>query len=420
MDNQKTVFISYRRAQSRHWARSMFLDLKANGWDVFLDVDTIDSGDFDRIILNQIGARAHFILLISEGSMQRCTNEGDWLLREIEEAVRLQRNIVPIVDEGVDFDHEMSHLPPALRNDISKKNALPWNHFYFDSAMEKLRTRFLKSPEYIRIVAAPVTEQDEVQRRLLRVESEVPPKPTSLSLMPAPFEWVEIPGGRGTMRTNEEGVSLPVPTERYWMAKYPVTNAQYGVFIKNGGYETERWWPDEGWEWKSSINLKQPHFWHALDFDGSDQPVVCVSWYEAVAFCLWLSEVTDEAIMLPTEAQWQYAAQGKDGRAYPWGHQWHCAFCNNRVDPCGSNATTPVTQYKRIGDSPFGVTDMAGNVWEWCLTQHERVDQYSEINLRASRGCDFTATQSTGYRCDSRSFRQAIDRNVTGFRICRS
>lgn len=78
---QKTVFISYRREKSKHLARAIYQDLRMHGWDVFLDVTTIDSGDFDRIILNQIAARAHFILLISPGALERCASPGDWLRR---------------------------------------------------------------------------------------------------------------------------------------------------------------------------------------------------------------------------------------------------------------------------------------------------------------------------------------------------
>ena len=92
-----------------------------HGWDAFLDVTTIDSGDFDRIILNQIGARAHFILLISRDALQRCTNRGDWVLREIDEAVRQDRNIVPIIEEDADFNTEMAYLPKPLRATISRK-----------------------------------------------------------------------------------------------------------------------------------------------------------------------------------------------------------------------------------------------------------------------------------------------------------
>ena len=155
---QKTVFISYRRALSRHLARSIYQDLKLNGWDVFLDVNTIDSGDFDRIILSQIGARAHFILLISPGSLERCANPGDWVLREIQEAVRLERNIVPVVEEGADFDRELSCLPPDLRAAVGRRNALPLTHFFFDAAVEMLRTRFLRTPASIAIAAPPPAE----------------------------------------------------------------------------------------------------------------------------------------------------------------------------------------------------------------------------------------------------------------------
>ena len=190
---QKTVFISYRRALSKHLARSIYQDLKMNGWDVFLDVNTIDSGDFDRIILNQIGARAHFILLISKGSLERCANNGDWVLREIQEAVRLGRNIVPIVEEETNFSQEISNLPEALRQVISKKNSLPLPHFYFDPAMGMLRKRFLKIPEYVKIQEAPAEDHAEVQRRLNSIEIQAPPvgvqpsKPKSLDLMPSPL-----------------------------------------------------------------------------------------------------------------------------------------------------------------------------------------------------------------------------------------
>jgi hypothetical protein len=152
---QNTVFISCRRDFSKHLAHSIYMDLRSNGWDVFLDVNTIDSGDFDRTILNQIGARAHFVLLISPGSLERCANSGDWVLREIEEAVRLERNIVPILEEGADFTREMSYLPAELRAVISGKNSLPLTYFYFEDGVEMLRSRFLKTPEYISITTPP-------------------------------------------------------------------------------------------------------------------------------------------------------------------------------------------------------------------------------------------------------------------------
>lgn len=128
-------------------------------------------------------------------------------------------------------------------------------------------------------------------------------------------------------------------------------------------------WKD--WVWVETDTLwTQPAHWGDAKWNGLEHPVVGVSWYEAVAFCMWLSHDLGEHIMLPTEAQWQYAAQGTDGRAYPWGNDWDAGKCNTNV--IGLNKTTPVRQYEGVGDSPFGIVDLAGNVFEWCLTDYEK------------------------------------------------
>ena len=140
---EKTGFISYRRSASRHLARSITLDLRAHGYDVFFDVDTLDNGAFDQIVLRQIALRAHFVLVLSRGSLERCAEEGDWLRREIEEALATGRNIVPILEAGFSFSSEAKHLPESLR-DLPRFNGIPLYHYYFDAAMETLRKRFLK------------------------------------------------------------------------------------------------------------------------------------------------------------------------------------------------------------------------------------------------------------------------------------
>jgi formylglycine-generating enzyme required for sulfatase activity len=192
----------------------------------------------------------------------------------------------------------------------------------------------------------------------------------SEALFPEPFAWVNI------------------PQRDYAIAKFPITNAQYDVFIGAGGYGQREWWTEAGWEAKQrGLSLDWttggpaegtpwdgPRFRGDPKFDGADHPVIGVSWFEAVAFCRWLSDASGEAISLPTEAQWQYAAQGEDGRRYPWGDEWDCTRCNNSVAPCQSDSTTPVRQYEGIGDSPFGVVDMSGNVWEWCLSGYDNPD----------------------------------------------
>jgi len=418
MAEQNTVFISYRRDTSKYQARSIYQALKLYSFDVFLDVTTMDGGDLDHLILNQIGARAHFILLISDGSLKRCAEqENDWVLREIEEAVRLNRNIVPIIEEGTNMKQELSYLPARLREIIGRKSGLPLIHFYFDAGIDTLRTRFLKIPPYIEVQSIPLIEQAEVQRRIEMLDTVTMPRLSSNLLMPAPFGWIEI------------------PNKQHSMAKYPVTNAQFAKFIEAGGYNQRKWWTPEGWKyrkkgwhfdgrWKPSGEpWRKPRFWDDSGWNGRDQPVVGVSWFESVAFCLWLSGVTGEKIMLPTEKQWQYAAQGDDNHIFPWGNQWDCERCNNSVKPCHHEGTTPVTHYEDTGNSPFGVVDMVGNVQEWCLTDYNRRtnDIESKAVNRTLRGGSWDDSNIPNFRCDNRDryLPNLADRHK-GFRLAKA
>ncbi|MBK8026843.1 MAG: SUMF1/EgtB/PvdO family nonheme iron enzyme [Chloroflexi bacterium] len=135
------------------------------------------------------------------------------------------------------------------------------------------------------------------------------------------------------MRNKSQTLDVPA----FAIAKYPVTNAQYRLFVTAGGYAERRWWTEAGWEakakgWKwdgsqwveTNQPWAEPRYWNdpnwkSAAWNGDDYPVTGVSWYEATAYCAWLSAETGESIGLPGEQQWQRAAQGSDGRAYPWG-----------------------------------------------------------------------------------------------------
>src|SRR4051794_37544316 len=99
---EKTVFISYRRTNTS-WALAIFQNLTHNGYDVFLDFNGIASGDFERVILSNINARSHFLVLLTPSALERCNDPRDWLRREIENALETRRNIVPLMLEGFDF-----------------------------------------------------------------------------------------------------------------------------------------------------------------------------------------------------------------------------------------------------------------------------------------------------------------------------
>jgi formylglycine-generating enzyme required for sulfatase activity len=178
-------------------------------------------------------------------------------------------------------------------------------------------------------------------------------------------EMVAVPAGPFTMGTLKE--HIPALMEKYggeagWyedeveqhepelpafeIGKYPATNREYQAFVRGAGYR-----PPEGWDGDEYPAGK------------GDHPVVNVSWRDAVAYCRWLSEQTKRSFRLPTEAEWEKAARGTDGRQYPWGDEFDPSRCNTSEGQ--SRGTTPVGQYP-TGASPYGALDMAGNVWEWC------------------------------------------------------
>ncbi len=185
-------------------------------------------------------------------------------------------------------------------------------------------------------------------------------------VLPQPFEWVAIPAGAVVLEDASEyegttGGRYDVPA--FEMAKYPITNAQFQVFVDAAdGYRDAQWWgySDHAQRWRAGYGTRKN-----TTFYGDDLPRTDVCWYEALAFCRWLSSRTGQTITLPTEQQWQRAAQGDDGRMYPWGNDFDAEKCNTREN--GISQTSSVTRYPD-GASPYGVLDMAGNVWEWCLT----------------------------------------------------
>lgn len=203
-----------------------------------------------------------------------------------------------------------------------------------------------------------------------------------------------------------------------------MTNAQFRKFIKADGYNTQRWWTETGWKQITRARWTESLYHEESDFSDDNQPVVDITWYEGIAFCLWLSEITGENIMLPTDAQWQYAARGNHNRNFPWGNEWDCERCNNSVNPCESTLTTPVTQYEGKGDSPFGAVDMAGNVWEWCLTDFDNirdsVDNPITTSRRIVRGGSWDSNYAHWFHCGHRALAYPGQRwNSSGFRIVR-
>jgi formylglycine-generating enzyme required for sulfatase activity len=144
-----------------------------------------------------------------------------------------------------------------------------------------------------------------------------------------------------------------VDVAEFWISQYPVTNAEYQLFVAATGATAPDHWRDG----EAPAGL-------------ATHPVVNVSWYDARAYCDWLSEVSGRRVRLPTEAEWEKAARwdakANRSRVYPWDGAWDADRCNSFESSLGT--TTPVGLYPD-GVSQSGLFDAAGNVWEWTLSK---------------------------------------------------
>ena len=180
-------------------------------------------------------------------------------------------------------------------------------------------------------------------------------------------ELAAVLAGKFTMGDNREENEKPrhvLFLTDYQIGKYPVTNAEFSGFMQDGGYQEKRWWTEAGLAAGRPNGWSQPRSWNDSRFNRPNQPVVDVSWYECLAYCNWKRATTKLPYRLPSEAEWEKAARGSDGRQYPWGAKFDASRLNSFEGDQAVSSTTPVGVYP-TGVSPTECLDMAGNVWEW-------------------------------------------------------
>ena len=260
--------------------------------------------------------------------------------------------------------------------------------------------------------------------------------------------FVPIPAGKFGMgsREGDEGAysdeyGNPGPLEiryDYWMARYPVTAGQYAHFVTAGGYDQPEWWGVTGWSWRrgeydSHVEdylkewlARRPAEKRGEPFGWAEQqraltrPVTGVSWFEARAYCAWLDRQLREAswfpvppgyqVRLATEAEWEKAARGGDGRSYPWGNaDWDEGKANIEDSKIGHPSA--VGMYPD-GAAPQKILDLSGNVWEWTLSRYQPYpyqaqalrEDSDESAQRTGRGGSWAALHRNA-RCAYRSWR---------------
>jgi len=221
-------------------------------------------------------------------------------------------------------------------------------------------------------------------------------------------DWVTIPAGTFWMGSQKDDAQKPnydpeiygyegpvheVYLDEYRIARYPVTVGQYRRFVEEEGYRNQRWWTAGGLG-----EEKEPGDWESqLEFP--TRPVVRVSWYEAAAYCEWAG------CGLPTEAEWERAARGTEGRKFPWGNQ---AAEPSRLNfsASGIGHPTPIGIYP-LGTTPDGIHDMAGNVWEWCADWFGDYGADPVSNPRGAERATYRVLRGGGWAGGARSCRSA-------------
>jgi formylglycine-generating enzyme required for sulfatase activity len=216
------------------------------------------------------------------------------------------------------------------------------------------------------------------------------------------LSWVNLPAGSLTMHTIVGAFEVPA----FAISRYPVTHAQFRAFVDDMGYSDQRWW--EGLVFPTEVELP--------DHTRQTHPMVNVTWYEAIAFCRWLSHKTGLDLTLPTEAQWQWAAHGEARTLYPWGDTFDLSRCN--IKESGFGGTTPVDRFAE-GLSPFGVADLSGNVWEWTRSEYDSPDKEAELKITSPtlRGGSFEERMKHVRTTSRARYYPHLRRHDLGFRI---
>lgn len=299
--------------------------------------------------------------------------------------------------------------------------------------------------------------------------------------------WVRVPAGSFNMGSHQKDEmalddecprhTLTLPD--FCISRYPITNAQYAPFLEDGGYEDKAYWTPEGWAWRQGAEADlsaiergdlheqyadwlrtrsrekraQPYWWGDHKWSRPSRPVVGVNWYEASAYCSWLTsrlnhttlpfkiwptKTVDVArqqskhivVRLPSETEWEKAARGPQGWRWPWGNEWQADRAN--TEEAHLRETCAVGCFPG-GDSRFGAADMAGNVWEWTRSRwgkrstskpdygypYNKDDGREDLDgsdLRVVRGGSWSGSQKFA-RCAFRGWDvPAIFYSIIGFR----
>lgn len=254
--------------------------------------------------------------------------------------------------------------------------------------------------ELVRVPAGGFQMGSAISENILdRVRKDVPADIASSLVVDPQSEWADW---------TQHTVDLP----QFWIGRAPVTIAQFATFVEATGYKTQA--EKDGasqvcrakrWTKVSGANWSHPGGPLTQVTKRHDHPVAHIAWQDCLAFCKWASGLGLGEFVPPSEAEWEKAARGTDGRLFPWG--------NERPDPSRLNFnhsvddTTPVGKYENAGLSPYGCLDMAGNVWEWTRSLHRSYPYRLNDDRESISGDDRRVLRGGSFSSDVKAVRCA-------------
>jgi formylglycine-generating enzyme required for sulfatase activity len=280
----------------------------------------------------------------SESSQEGKAERGDALPRAAKSEAAAEKAIVRV------------EPPPALVPFLSRRGA---------AAVRRILTMHSLGLQDANFAGLPPEELKLYFTLTRRAEAPQPTPPPEAARLVFEPQIVKIPAGKFLMGSTPEQIAQAIEDgidkdwvqnetpqhtielSDYSIGKYPITNREYQAFVRDAKFK-----PPNGWDGDQFPDGKGSH------------PIVNVSWDDATAYCKWLGEKSGKAYRLPTEAEWEKAARGEDGRVYPWGDVFDPQKANTSETKLGD--TSDVGKFSPQGDSPYACADMAGNVWEWC------------------------------------------------------
>jgi len=391
------VFISYASeninstTSDRQVADQICTALESQGIDCWIaHRDILPGDDWMSAIIDAVDQAKIIVLVFSAN-----TEKSQWVIDEIKLALEEKRMIIPFRIQDVYPQRALRLLKvrcqwmhaftPPLEKHIKNLVKIVSRHLGLEPAIPIKKEKINKQPGADQIIPAAkeikevienkkeATDMPEDVRKVISRAHKVEKNKNGYweAYYQDGIVMVYIPPGEfmmGQIEKEKDSISYfpnetpvhKVSLEGYWMGKYEVTFTQYDPYCNETKIKKPR---DEGW-------------------GRENRPVIYVSWDDVATYCQWLSQKTGLHFKLPTEAQWEKAARGNDRRKYPWG----ISEPDKNLANFGGNIgkTTPVGSFP-AGASPYGLLDMAGNVWEWCSDVYG-YDYYENSPLKNPAG----------------------------------